>query len=168
MKTLPQYYIIKRDEANPLWKKYIDWLNDGFYNGTSHLYYGFNGKYFCSDWFEKHVELITLEYWNECVNNEFYIPAITDKELKEMITGKNMGKNKTFTVAKVRDLLSCLHREEISFSRMVELMNEIVEKEKIDFGNYLLSQERNGNIVNDELKNVVGHWDLLNFKNKLY
>jgi hypothetical protein len=26
MKTLPEYFVIKRDENNPLWAKYIEWL----------------------------------------------------------------------------------------------------------------------------------------------
>jgi len=27
MKTLPLYFAIRRDSSNPLWRKYINWLN---------------------------------------------------------------------------------------------------------------------------------------------
>lgn len=37
---------------------------------------------------------------------------------------------KIFKVSQVRDLLNQVHNEKISFSRMVEIMNEIANKEK--------------------------------------
>lgn len=36
---------------------------------------------------------------------------------------------KIFKVAQIRDLLNQVHNEKISFSRMVEIMNEIANKE---------------------------------------
>jgi len=36
--------------------------------------------------------------------------------------------NKPFTVANVRDILDQLDREEITYSRMVELLNEVAFK----------------------------------------
>lgn len=73
--NLPPYFVIKRDETNPLWKKYIDWLNDkydGNLNATNeNAYYGFDGDWNCEygiKYFNNYPTLITLEYWNECVN----------------------------------------------------------------------------------------------------
>lgn len=38
------------------------------------------------------------------------------------------------------------------------------EKDLISFGNYLLSEERNSHIENEEMKNVVGDWDMANWE----
>lgn len=27
---LPKYFVIKRDASNPLWQKYINWLNETY------------------------------------------------------------------------------------------------------------------------------------------
>lgn len=42
------------------------------------------------------------------------------------------------------------------------------EKDLISFGNYLLSEERNNHIENEEMKNVVGDWDMANWKQGKY
>lgn len=71
-KELPKYFAVKRDLKNPLWQKYIDWLNEK-YNISLFgidLYYGFDGSCFCGTCFRDYVQLITLEYWNECVNED--------------------------------------------------------------------------------------------------
>ena len=46
MKTLPKYFVIKKDENNPLWEKYLDWMNDKYGTNWSGnwLYYGFDGN----------------------------------------------------------------------------------------------------------------------------
>lgn len=78
MKTLPKYYCIKRDESSPLWKKYDKWIRNNGYNPLSDVwdYVGYDGcntdngyngtrkiSSFCNP-----VTLITLEFWDECVN----------------------------------------------------------------------------------------------------
>jgi len=81
MKNLPEHYTIKREENNPLWDKYIDWINDKvgwkYFDGTA-KYYGHVGS-LCSAGFDYHndnefstitPELITLEYWAECVEEK--------------------------------------------------------------------------------------------------
>jgi len=84
MNKLPEYFVIKKDESNPLWRKYLDWLNkkykiscDGFYD-----YYGYcininKTSIFLSDFRvrfdENGAKLITLEEWNEAVNG-FVLP----------------------------------------------------------------------------------------------
>ena len=88
MKKLPKYFIIRKDETNPLWKKYLAWLNKTYRNpagqepwvGTEQ-FYGYTGAYSKSGTscgntaasFGNDPTLITLEYWNECVN-EFQLP----------------------------------------------------------------------------------------------
>ena len=37
------------------------------------------------------------------------------------------------------------------------------EKDLVDFGNYLLSEQRNKTIESEEMKSVVGDWDLANW-----
>lgn len=85
MTKLPKYFIIERDERNPLWEKYIDWLNKKYHggrywHGIDFKYYGYDGnttfgtachndKYN----FINNPTLITLEEWNEAVNG-FVLP----------------------------------------------------------------------------------------------
>lgn len=82
MKTLPKHYVIKKDENNPLWEKYIDWLNkeygERFIGGL--MYYGYDGAYVrgisCHgsiELFKNSPELITLEQWGEAVNGAKFI-----------------------------------------------------------------------------------------------
>lgn len=78
MKSLPKHFIIRRDTKNPLWQKYIKWLDEKYKNklrGQSFDYYGF-------DWeenelfqdslfdFKNNPTLITLKHWNQCVNGK--------------------------------------------------------------------------------------------------
>jgi len=54
---------------------------------------------------------------------------------------------KTFTTAVIRGLLNLVHREEISFSRMVEIMNERVEEPRFKDGDFLHSDWDDENIT---------------------
>lgn len=84
--TLPQYYVIKRDTSNPLWEKYIEWINKknkSKWYGKNFDYYGFDGTWSCWSkikYFENNPQLITLEYWNECVNGQ---ETYTLEQIKE-------------------------------------------------------------------------------------
>jgi hypothetical protein len=76
---LPKYFIIKQCN-DPLWDDYIKWLNKTYsvyYEGTSSFdYYGYDGNgrnNGTNNWdnlhnFENKPEIITLEYWNQCIN----------------------------------------------------------------------------------------------------
>lgn len=72
---LPKYFAIKRDKNNPLWKKYISWLNNihkSDFKGDVYLYYGSCcedriGGFDCANNI-KPVEIITLEQWDSIVN----------------------------------------------------------------------------------------------------
>lgn len=84
MNTLPEYFVIEKDENNPLWGKYIDWLNKKYstnWSGNLYKFYGYDGRKTISgtngeqyiSHFENNPTLITLEQWNECVNG-FVLP----------------------------------------------------------------------------------------------
>ena len=74
MKTLPRFFIIKRDDNNPLWRKYIDWLNQNsdssFIYGNVGYYYGLQERVIrcIKDQDLSMFPIITIEEWDECVN----------------------------------------------------------------------------------------------------
>jgi len=83
---LPTYFIIERDLSNPLWQKYIDWLNETYHSNLvgQYLYYGYDGGLFqnglnfynnISD-FKNNPVLITLEDWSRLVNKEVKKPLL--------------------------------------------------------------------------------------------
>ena len=81
---LPKYFAIKKDADNPLWDKYISWLNDyAMKNGANPnwfgqlgVYYGvtntpkngFTGRQWDLTSFSAVTEELTLEQWDEIVN----------------------------------------------------------------------------------------------------
>jgi len=82
MKTLPKYFIILRDATNPLWDKYIQWLRTTYnapWTGVLDEYYGHDDTKTLThchkrpDQFLNNPTIITLDYWNECVNG-FQLP----------------------------------------------------------------------------------------------
>lgn len=81
MKTLPKYFVIKCDQKNPLWGKYIEWLNKTYgaqWEGNSECFYGYDGNKSDSGttyWsnvhsFSNSPTVLTLEEWNEIVNGK--------------------------------------------------------------------------------------------------
>ena len=76
---LPEYFAIKRIEANPLWKKYIDWLSktyNTYWTGDSDSYYGYDGVTSYNGT-ERHDKIqnfnnnpieLTLEQWDKIIN----------------------------------------------------------------------------------------------------
>ena len=86
LNELPKYFAIKRDANNPLWNKYIKWLNKKYnrnLSGDAQVYYGFGGEnkydsnFYSSSfsYFPNPVTEITLEQWDNIVNkkNEFLL-----------------------------------------------------------------------------------------------
>lgn len=81
MKQLPKYFVIKREANNPLWNKYIQWLNEktGFnFDGRASYYgYGYNRHIdsicYTLEEFKNNPTVLTLEEWYECVNG-FKLP----------------------------------------------------------------------------------------------
>lgn len=76
---------------------------------------------------------------------------------------------KKFTTEEIRDLLNQVYREEISFSRMVEVMNEMVDEKNepqykegdfvvCESGNILIFRKKDGNKIYDHalFNNVTG------------
>lgn len=73
---LPKFFAIERI-VNPLWQKYINWLNKKYqknYDGDVFNFYGYDkadtAAYDCFSSFSKDTVLITLEHWNKIVNLE--------------------------------------------------------------------------------------------------
>jgi hypothetical protein len=93
MNALPKCFVIKRDAGNPLWDKYIAWMNREYsvnWNGASiDAYYGNNGDNGyanCSATLTNNPTIITLEQWNEATNEfpeKWYI--ITTEENNETV-----------------------------------------------------------------------------------
>jgi hypothetical protein len=83
---LPEYFAIKRDAKNPLWNKYIKWLNKTYNlsltgNATVHIYYGWAGEKDNLSCYHNNildfpnpVTELTLEQWDNIVNNTFVLP----------------------------------------------------------------------------------------------
>lgn len=78
MKELPKYFAIKRQKDNPLWQKYINWLNDkydarfrGKLHGKNEAYYGYDGMTDCYsniELFKNSPIVLTLEEWDDILN----------------------------------------------------------------------------------------------------
>lgn len=96
-KELPKYFVVKKDFNNPLWRKYIDWLNKtykGKNSGIGYDYYGYDNDYSSSrngvnyhnviTSFKNNPTLLTLEQWNYIVNlkdENYTIQQCIDKRI---------------------------------------------------------------------------------------
>lgn len=100
MTQLPKEFLIKRNDPNPLWQRYIDWLNTKYnvnWGGDVHNYYGYVTSSTINN-FSCHISenntlgvddlsmcpdasIITLEYWDKCVNGEKWCVRISTKEI---------------------------------------------------------------------------------------
>lgn len=85
--TIPEYWCIRMDDKNPLWKKFLAWANKEKNAGydvhdlTTFLYFGFDGTWNASispKEFRIPVKLITLEQWDEAVFSNAQIYTISD------------------------------------------------------------------------------------------
>ena len=83
MKKLPEKFCIKCDQNNPLWKKYINWLNENYVFSSITVsgddpngYYGYNGNTHFSEIYMDspgRCYVITLEQF---LNEGFNDPGI--------------------------------------------------------------------------------------------
>lgn len=71
---IPVHYAVRKDEANPLWKEYIKFLNDSSFNmdftGNSENYpfYGYDGMYDNKGFMERFAKgtvQLTLQQWHD-------------------------------------------------------------------------------------------------------
>lgn len=91
-KELPKSFGIKQDQSNPLWKKYIAWLNEKYCHGIIgdiQYYYGISrsGRVDLFPNTDHFDQIITLEQWNEIVNGKQEKQnnvEITRKQLKNI------------------------------------------------------------------------------------
>ena len=85
---LPKYYVIKKDTSNPLWIKYIDYVNKTYWFGIGNRfeYYWYDWSsiwkngFYCYDIideFENNPTLITLEQWWTVINKSNEIKDFT-------------------------------------------------------------------------------------------
>jgi hypothetical protein len=97
LNELPKYFAIKRDANNPLWNKYITWLNETYENnlsGDAFSYYGYDG--FSANWFyninnfKNPVTELTLEQWDSVVNkkNEYVLKQDGMYTIEDLKNGK--------------------------------------------------------------------------------
>ena len=78
---LPKYYVIKKDKSNPLWDKYLKWINKQSFpqrfTWDDFIYYWYDwwsifNWFNCEDDlydFKNIPEVITLEEWDNYINN---------------------------------------------------------------------------------------------------
>lgn len=80
---LPKYFVVKRDDANPLWRKYIQWLNTTYkvdWGPYNFLYWGYDGNSnnygngtragYDLGHFQNSPVLLTLDEWDAIVNQK--------------------------------------------------------------------------------------------------
>lgn len=81
MKTLPKYYVIKRDENDPRWIRYVDWIKQkgGMTFGEHFNFWWFDGYNESQNWYEcwdifgrfaNNPTLITLDDWEEATQGK--------------------------------------------------------------------------------------------------
>ena len=152
MKKLPKYFVILKDGTNPLWDKYIQWLRTTYnapWSGNLKWYYGYDGNSInnCGTncWsaikrFENNPTLITLEYWNECVNefqlSEKWCIRVSTEEifeqfkqyvLKEPLKEKPMKKC-TIEEIKTNSNLVVFIETEKQFDKIVKYVGQFVRR----------------------------------------
>lgn len=110
---LPKYFIVKRDASNPLWQKYIDWLNktygSNWVGDTPDSYYGYDGNedfggteiWPIPNRFENNPTVLTLEQWDEIVNG-FKLPEIW--AIKQSISEEACEWFKVFSGTRTADI----------------------------------------------------------------
>ena len=80
---LPKYFVVKRDDANPLWRKYIQWLNTTYkvyWGPYNFLYWGYDGNSnnygngtragYDLGHLQNSPVLLTLDEWDAIVNQK--------------------------------------------------------------------------------------------------
>lgn len=95
---MPEYFAIKKVADNPLWQKYIDWLNTAYekeLEGCNDYYYGYDGisgskEIACYRYiilFNNNPVELTLEQWDKIINKtmeeEFKLQKVWFIELTE-------------------------------------------------------------------------------------
>jgi hypothetical protein len=167
MKKLPKYFVIKREQGNHLWEKFINWLNERYvcmFSGNAYNYYGFDGGYDrngtnafneISD-FQNNPELITLEYWDECVNGiDYTIPGTKLPLIKDTIECRSVNwdeqiKNKNYY----------LNEEEFYSFGTKEYKGEVyvlAEREDYDGFNYWMFKLSDIKLAMEQEKEIIGY-----------
>lgn len=115
MDKLPKYFIIKKDNSNPLWKSYINWLNETYvrsWSGKDYNYYGLDGNRYHNGTnaytnklsFLNNPVLITLEEWDRIVNNPIKYKFKVGDKVKVIEGGYGFGYddlNKVYTITEL-------------------------------------------------------------------
>jgi len=168
---LPEYFCIKRDSSNPLWKKFIDWGNNKyqtcFANPSFANFFGVykeGGRDSHWTWYssKSHTDLeISLEQWNACVNPKagFVLPKkwcveITKSNSKELSTWINTNKqtDSSYTLGRteIGDFLHFPKLEEYHLFTGVQTGYILITFEQ--FKKYVLKMDKK--IIGYKLKDV--------------
>lgn len=139
---LPEVFCIKHDSSNPLWDKYINWLNEKFnenYRGHfTDTYYGINnngghGCYHNPITFGPTCKELTLEEWDSIVNKQqtintmqkLTVPIVSVLEIHKMacsawkttisgyLSRVDSNQNITFTPKEVDTMFNAATKEQL-------------------------------------------------------
>lgn len=76
---LPKYFVVKKDESDPLWGEFLNWYNDFFWfkwvSEWQYYWYDWNSDQWVNAWDEeiyitKSIKIITLAERDRCVNKK--------------------------------------------------------------------------------------------------
>lgn len=129
MEKLPKYFAIKRQGDNPLWMKYINWLNkryDENYLGELDAYYGrrevFNSDTFVVEEVSQNVMVIALEQWDELLCVKFKNTMMKQLE-KEVIGYKFIKPEYKKAVECICGITNFKSFEDYKLSSPLEILN---------------------------------------------
>lgn len=155
---MPEYFAIKRVANNPLWGKYINWLNKTYnhtWNGDiGHTYYGYaddngsHGTLLSIKQFREDAVELTLEQWDKIINKN-----VMEEGNKEIIGWKLTKPEYTEAAQKIANTTSDYTKttfitSSIAYNRfkeagVLELWFTPVYKEKtLQFGGYDVTFEK--------------------------
>lgn len=87
---LPSSFVIKHDSENPLWDKYIKWLNETYeweFEGIgSQYYYGyyFRPIVYRKEYLPAEITILTLDQWHTIAYPEYEVVMVVNKPSEDI------------------------------------------------------------------------------------